>query len=244
MGVEDSLFTLHEIIERTFYIALLHETLKRGLTLNPEDYLVDIPGESVPSPTAETELKFLADKEKIGDKFIYIFGVSNNQSRGIKELPRITLELKAYYPGDIGLEKESLELNPYGTFQSIEYDYETKHTLIDVHLCANTEAEMRVLHDIMYRALPARGYLKPYLNNDYQYWKSKNLEPSGNFYIEVSNHYDHPDLNHGFLEKVYTYEVRDGMVINKDTEVNYKPIKDIDLLLKNNQSDLSIHVPN
>ena len=58
MGVEDSLFTLHEIIERTFYIALLHETLKRGLTLNPEDYLVDIPGESVPSPTAET-LKFL-----------------------------------------------------------------------------------------------------------------------------------------------------------------------------------------
>lgn len=238
----NSLFTLQEIIERTFYITLLHETLKRGLTLNPDDYLIDR-GESVLSPSAETELWFLEDKKNIGDKFIYIFGVSNNQSRGIKELPRITLELKAYYPGDIGLEKEDLELNSEGDFQTIEYDYETKHTLIDVHLCANTEAEMRVLHDILYRALPARGYIKPYINNDYNSWKSKSLEPSGNFYIEVSNHYDHPDLNHGFLEKVYTYEVRDGMVINKDTNVDYKPINDIDLILRKNQSDLSIHMP-
>lgn len=238
----NSLFTLQEIIERTFYITLLHETLKRGLTLNPDDYLIDR-GESVLSPSAETELWFLEDKKNIGDKFIYIFGVSNNQSRGIKELPRITLELKAYYPGDIGLEKEGLELNSEGDFQTIEYDYETKHTLIDVHLCANTEAEMRVLHDILYRALPARGYIKPYINNDYNSWKSKSLEPSGNFYIEVSNHYDHPDLNHGFLEKVYTYEVRDGMVINKDTNVDYKPINDIDLILRKNQSDLSIHMP-
>lgn len=238
----NSLFTLQEIIERTFYITLLHETLKRGLTLNPDDYLIDS-GESVLSPSAETELWFLEDKKNIGDKFIYIFGVSNNQSRGIKELPRITLELKAYYPGDIGLEKEGLELNSEGDFQTIEYDYETKHTLIDVHLCANTEAEMRVLHDILYRALPARGYIKPYINNDYNSWKSKSLEPSGNFYIEVSNHYDHPDLNHGFLEKVYTYEVRDGMVINKDTNVDYKPLNDIDLILRKNQSDLSIHIP-
>ena len=38
---------LEEIIERSFYIALLHETLKRGLTINPDDYLVDgLPTES------------------------------------------------------------------------------------------------------------------------------------------------------------------------------------------------------
>lgn len=238
----DSIITTQEIIERTFYISLLHETLKRGLTLNPEDYLIEVPGD-LPTPTADTEAKFISDKEAIGDKFIYIFGVSNNQSRGIKELPRITLELKAYYPGDIGLEKESNELDSEGTFQSIEYDYETKHTLMDVHLCANTELEMRILHDIMYRALPARGYLKPYLDNNYQAWKSKNLNPTGNFYIEVSNHYDHPDLNHGFLEKVYTYEVRDGMVVTTPTNIIGKPIKDIDLILRNKE-DIHVHLSN
>lgn len=31
--------TSQEIIENTFYISLLNETLERKLTINPEDYL-------------------------------------------------------------------------------------------------------------------------------------------------------------------------------------------------------------
>ena len=222
--------TLQEVIERTFYICLLHETLKRGLTINPDDYLEVVPGYDVPVPTEESEARFLRDKEAIGSKFVYVFGICNNQVRGPKDLPRITLELKAYYPGDVGVEKEDYIQTQSGVFQAIESDYETKHTLIDVHLCANTEAEMRLLHDIMYRALPARGYIKPYLN-DYEEWKKAGLMPTGNIYIEVGNYYDHPDLNHGFLEKVYTYEVRDGLLMETLTDTTCVPIKDISCLI-------------
>lgn len=78
-----------EIIERTFYIALLNETLKRGLTINPTDYL-DM-NNNPPTPTLEGERKYKQDREAIGSKFISVFGIGNNQSRGIKDVPRITL---------------------------------------------------------------------------------------------------------------------------------------------------------
>ena len=73
---------LEEVIERSFYISLLHETLKRGLTINPDEYLVN--GE----PTEKTADQFEKDKQAIGKKFIYVFGIGNNLSRGAKECPR------------------------------------------------------------------------------------------------------------------------------------------------------------
>lgn len=224
-----------EIIEQTFYICLLRETLNRGLTINPLDYLdmSTVP----PKPTVEGENRYLRDRTSIGDKFISIFGVGNNQSRGSKEVPRITLELKAYYPGSIGLEKEVFDDTRTNI---LDVGYETKDILIDVHLCSRTEGEMRTLHDIMYRALPSRGYLTPYLGN-FKEWRSKNISPSGNLYIEVGNYYDHQNLDHGLLEKVYTYTVRDGLILTNIVEKNINKIYDISCLLNNDQDSLNIY---
>lgn len=224
-----------EIIEQTFYICLLRETLDRGLTINPLDYLdmSTVP----PKPTVDGENRYLKDRASIGDKFISIFGVGNNQSRGSKEVPRITLELKAYYPGSIGLEKEVFDDTRTNI---LDVGYETKDILIDVHLCSRTEGEMRTLHDIMYRALPSRGYLTPYLGN-FKEWKAKHISPSGNLYIEVGNYYDHQNLDHGLLEKVYTYTVRDGLILTNIVEKNITKIYDISCLLNNDQDSLNVH---
>lgn len=228
---------LEEIIERSFYIALLHETLKRGLTINPDDYLVD------GLPTEYTADQFEQDKKAIGKKFIYIFGIGNNLVRGPKDCPRITIELNAYYPGDIGTEKFSVEESEEN-FDVIEYDYVTKSTNLDIHLVANTQQEMRLLHDIMYRALPAKGYLKPYFN-DYEAWKNTPMGATGNLYIEVGNFYDHPDLQHGLLEKVYTYEVSDGLILEEVvSQGEIVPIKDISVLIQPEGTDgVELKVP-
>ena len=237
--------TSQEIVERSFYISLLHQTLIRGLTINPENYLVKNE-DGLWVPTRELNDQYIHDKEAIeteltkkGSGFYYIFGVGNNQSRGKKDLPRITLDLTAWYPGEIGLEKETNELDEAsGLYQVIDYDYEPKSSRIDVHLCANNQQEMRILHEIMYRALPSRGYIKPYLN-DYESWKNSKFSPSGNIYIEVGNFYDHDDLQQGFLEKVYTYEVRDGL-LNPEIIAEITPIADISVLI---DSALTLHVP-
>lgn len=237
--------TSQEIVERSFYISLLHQTLIRGLTINPENYLVKNE-DGLWVPTRELNDQYIRDKEAIeteltkkGSGFYYIFGVGNNQSRGQKDLPRITLDLTAWYPGEIGLEKETNELDEAsGLYQVIDYDYEPKSSRIDVHLCANNQQEMRILHEIMYRALPSRGYIKPYLN-DYESWKNSKFAPSGNIYIEVGNFYDHDDLQQGFLEKVYTYEVRDSL-LNPEIIAEITPIADISVLI---DSALTLHVP-
>lgn len=228
---------LEEVIERSFYISLLHETLKRGLTINPDEYLVN--GE----PTEKTADQFEKDKQAIGKKFIYVFGIGNNLSRGAKECPRITIELNAYYPGELGTEKFSVE-EAKENFDVVEYDYTTKSTNLDIHLVANTQQEMRLLHDIMYHALPAKGYIKPYFN-DYEDWKSTPIGATGNLYIEVGNFYDHPDFQHGLLEKVYTYEVSDGLILEEVvSQGEIVPIKDISVLIQPECTDgVELNIP-
>lgn len=227
--------TSQEIIENTFYISLLNETLERKLTINPEDYL-DY-SKTPPLPSLDGERRYNIDRKAIGNKFISIFGIGNNQSRGAKETPRITLELKSYYPGSIGLPKEDLDEDNENI---IDFGYETKDILIDVHLVSSTQNEMRTLHDIMYKALPARGYIKPYIGKRLKDWKESKTLKTGNLYIEVGNYYDHQDLNHGLLEKVYTYTVRDGLLPTVVEDVDITKIRDISCLLKNRSSDEEI----
>lgn len=226
-----------EIIERTFYISLLCEALNNGLTINPDDYLVN--GE----PTQALYDKYREDKKAIGDKFIYIFGIGNNHSRGIKDNPRITVELKAYYPGDIGLNKYELERldGDKDGFQTVEYDFTSKDTIIDIHLVADNQSQMRILHEIMYRALPAVGYIKPYFN-DLEEWKQGGISPSGNLFIEVGNYYDMPDVVQGMLEKVYSYKVKDGLLLEKNILDVIKPIKDISAILDSNLASIELEV--
>lgn len=211
-----------EIVERTFYISLLSTLLKQGLTVNPDDYL---------PLSRENEERFLNDIKAL-KKFIPLWGVSNNQVKGAKTLPRITLELQGYYPGDIGINKFIIgDKREDGLYQASEFPYETKNITIDVHLVSQTQADMRLLHQVLYTALPSRGYLKPYFN-DLEEWEEGKISSTGNLFIEIGNYYDHPDVDHGILEKVYTYTCKDGVLPEKVLEEGViTPIMDISVLI-------------
>lgn len=215
-----------EIIERTFYICLLHKLLKANLTINPDNYLPLSP---------ENDKRFQADKASL-HKFVYLFGVGNNQVRGAKITPRITLELNGYFPGDIGIPGVDYNGNTNeDPYQVVEYPWETKDITLDIHLVANNQSDLRLLHNILFNALPVRGFVVPYLDNDFEAWQKKKLNRDGNLFIELTNYYDHPDLEHGLLEKVYTYLVKDGILeqVTHPDDPNYTlvPIKDISVLM-------------
>lgn len=223
-----------EIVERTFYICLLNILLKAGLTLNPDDYL---------PLSVENEKRFNQDKDAL-PKFVYLFGVGNNQVRGAKIAPRITLELNGYFPGDVGIP----HIDYYGKdvdtpFQVVEFPWEVKDLTLDVHLVANTQQDMRMLHKVLHQALPVRGYIVPYLDNDFEAWKEKRILKEGNLFIELTNYYDHPDLDHGLLGKTYTYLVKDGILeMKKAEDGDLTPIKDISLLIGHDRSPESEHL--
>ena len=212
-----------EIVERSVYMNILAVAIKSGHTIDPDDYLEN------GLPTIETEKRYKEDKSKI-QKFIYVFGIGNNQDRGIKEVPRITLELQGYYPGNIGMEKYQIDDTIKDNPRMIETGYTTKDIVIDVHLISKTQPDMRLLHSILYKALPTQGYIKPYFN-DKKLFMAEGLLKSDNIYLEVGNHYDHKDNGHGLLEHVYQYKITDGVVSDDISDVDLVPIRDISLLI-------------
>lgn len=225
-----------EIVERTFYVSLLSTAIKMGYTINPDDYL---------PASLENEKRYHDDISKI-PLFVNIFGVGNNHARGAKVAPRITVNLNAYYPGTIGMEKFGLEAEQGNQFNVVEYPFETKDISIDIHLVAKNMQELRILHNIMYRALPARGYIRPYLNNYYE-WINQKVLPSGNLFIEIANWFDYDDKEHGLLEKVYNYTCVDGVLNEyKDEEITIAPINDILTLIgtydKEENDMLPLHI--
>lgn len=222
-----------EIIERSFYMSLLRTTLINGLTLDPDNYL----------PISPAKQELLKNDMARLKKFIYIFGVGNNQSRGPKEVPRITLELQGYYPSTFGVERYSIE-NLGESSSMFETEYAPKDTVIDVHLVSNNQEDMRLLHSIMYSSLPSRGYIKPFLGDKEDYFKSK-LSPSNNLFIEVGNFYDKAELQHGLIEKVYSYTVHNGILPEKLVE-ELPNIIDISVLISptNSLTGVSIEVEN
>ena len=101
--------------------------------------------------------------------------------------------------------------------------------MFDIHLVANNSHDMRTLHQIMYTALPAKGYIKPFTESTIsEYLKNPGLYKTGNIFLQVGNFYDHNDIDHGLLEKVYTYTCVDGLLDQKLAEGNpVSPIKEI-----------------
>ena len=209
------------IIERSLYASLLRVALKLNMTVNPEDFQ---PISSISQAKQERAIKAL------GNKYIGIYGVGNNQSRGIKQVPRITIDLTAYYPGDLGVEQFIIgDIEDNEQYALYEQPFETKDTMFDIHLVANNSQDMRTLHQIMYTALPARGYIKPFREATLaDYLNNPGLLKTGNIFLQVGNYYDHNDNDHGLLEKVYTYTCVDGLLDQKLSDGNpVSPIKEI-----------------
>ena len=201
------------IIERSLYASLLRVALKLNRTVNPEDFQ---PISSISQAKQERAIKAL------GNKYIGIYGVGNNQARGIKQVPRITIDLTAYYPGDLGVEQFIIgDIEDNEQYALYEQPFETKDTMFDIHLVANNSQDMRTLHQIMYTALPARGYIKPFREATLaDYLNNPGLLKTGNIFLQVGNYYDHNDNDHGLLEKVYTYTCVDGLLDQKLSDGN------------------------
>ena len=71
--------TSQEIIERSFYMALMENTLRLGLTVDPNRY----------EKTKESMALYqqaVEEVKKNKNKFIQIFGVGNSQSKGERKL--------------------------------------------------------------------------------------------------------------------------------------------------------------
>ena len=204
-----------EIIERSIYMALLRVTIELGYGLDPNNYL---------PVSVENSEKFQQDLKNL-NKYIPIIGTGNATSKDQKITPRIVLNARGFYPGNIGLPRELIEKAEGIGFTANEEPYETLDEYIDVHLVANNQDDLRLLHQIMFWSLPQRGYIKPYTADKFL--------PYGNIFIEVGNFFDYPNVNLGLLEKVYEYRIYDTLIGEKeDVITDIVPMTSVTVLLE------------
>ena len=203
-----------EIIERSVYDALLRVAIALGYSLDPNSYLPQ---------SVENAAKLKSDIAAL-TKYIPIFGTGSASAKDQKTTPRIVVNARGFYPGGIGMPKELMEKAVGQGYTRNEEPYEVLDQYIDVHLVANTQEDLRLLHQIMFWALPQRGYIKPYNEQNFLF--------SGNIFIEVGNFYDYPNTTLGLLEKVYQYKVYDS-ILGEHQDVSTVPsIVDIQVVLE------------
>lgn len=217
-----------EIIERSIYTNILEVTKTLGYTVDPNDYL----------PVSEENSKRLkADIQAIAKSkghFIEVFGTANNASKDAKKSPRIVVDARGFFPGGVGLEKQLLEKQVGIGYTATEEPYSTVDQYINIHLVANNQRELRLLHQILFQSIPVKGYIKPYTESQLLF--------TGNIFIELINFYDSPNLSVGLMEKVYEFSIEDTLMGESDTDIVYTPINDISLLLEKYNTDPSLFI--
>lgn len=207
-----------EIIERSVYQSLLNTTIALGFTLDPNKYYPISP---------QNSSKFEKDKTEVEQQkgfYVYIFGVGNNQAKGMKIAPRIVINSQGFLPGDIGLPKSITE-NIDGNYFVSEHPFEAIDQYIDIHLVAEDQNQIRLLQNILANSIPQRGYIKPYTEEKPPF--------DGNIYIEASNFYQVSDNDKGIIEKVYQFTIKDTLLPTNTKLTELPKLVDISLLLNN-----------
>lgn len=203
-----------EVIERSIYSAILNTSVALGYSINPEEYL----------PVSEVNSRKYAEAKKNLKKFVGIFGTGNNQSKDMKLTPRIVVNARGFYPGNIGLPKQLIGKEEGIGYTATEVPYSTIDQYIDIHLVANNQEDLRLLHQITFYSIPQRGYLKPYNQDKFLF--------SGNIFLELVNFFDTPNLEVGIMEKIYQFVVEDTLVYENTEPLDWVPITDISAVIE------------
>ncbi len=190
---------IQETIERSFFEAIRLILVSDGWTPDISDTGL-FPNTPTGYEAYLTALELIRTNKSFA---IEAFGTSNPQSKGVKNLPRITLQTSAFLPGDVGIDSTPFPvLNPEtNKFDLYSYDSRTYDLFVDCKVSASTQEQLRILMDSVHRALPLMGYLK-YYNNPAE-------TPDESFMVQFGSFQPYIDPKDGVLEYNYRYEVPD-----------------------------------
>lgn len=184
------------IIERSIYHAIRRKCIAEGYT--PDVSLFDLANEA---GQQQYRLALKAIQETKGFA-IEVFGASNSQQKGIKQVPRISITPGTFLPGEVGYGPTTI-YSPNGdnTFTGTKVPIEASDYHVDIHLVSNDIQQNRVLNSILASCLYRKGYIPVYPHTELQL--SKNL-----FYLNTVN-VDSDKPSEGLIEKVHNYIFHD-----------------------------------
>lgn len=136
------------------------------------------------------------------DFAIEVFSTGTNEAKGDKKVPRIVLESGSFLPGNLGGDPKPYFEDQGSNYKGLVTPPQTADYYIDICLISNSIVQNRILNSILALAIPRRGYIPWYTNEDENETKS--------FFARYLNYYKKNDTKSGIIEHVYSYEIPDA----------------------------------
>jgi len=202
---------LEELLERSIFHAIREKTVAEGYLPNINTFDISNVDDSI---AEQAKADYETAKTTIYDTkgfVIDIFGVSNNQSKAEKKIPRIVIDTQSFQPGTLGGDTTPIYNLVDGVYVKSSSPSLASDFFFNVYIVCNTVKQLRVLTAIVSAALPRRGYVKTYL--------ADTIEPFGNLLTVFLSSSNSQDLPEGVFEKAFSYEVPDVFESLPDTIV-------------------------
>lgn len=177
----------------------------------------------------DTDLKVIQTAKGFA---IDIFSNSSSKSKGIKKVPRITIEPSIVTDGDLGLPVGTTTfknpLDPNSFVKTIN-PLESTHLNLEIHLISDTAAQERILNAVLAKVLGIKKYIVLYDS------------PDERFFIRRANFSQVPDPIEGVSEKVYTYEIQDLYLFSEEnTPISLMSQFTLEIDYPDNQTETNI----
>jgi len=202
-------------IERSFYEAVRLRVVADGYTPDITTYSQD------PSGFAQYQADLSQIKTDRGWA-VEVFGMSNPEDKGYKNLARVVLYTDSFLPGEYGLDDSPFfELNINGNYNEVIPTQNITHQLfMNCSIVCDHTDQFRYLTSVVNSTLPLRGLLRYY------------DIPELGFFVENTAYLDISDPINGVLEKIYKYRVPDVVWTESTiTEDKYSAIEVINFKL-------------
>lgn len=148
-----------------------------------------------------------------------LFGHGSPEDRDNKYIPRMTITAGGFLPGSVGNDSTpGYEPNGDGGFNMINGPSTSSVLKFDLTLVSNRTNQDAYMEYVRTTALPNRVYLDIY-------------DGSGKFLIQYGQYRNIPQLSHGLIQRIYTYEIIDlfeteNQVVGKVSRIKIITVKD------------------
>lgn len=189
---------IQSVIETTIFERIRVECVDKGYT--PDITNVAYPNNPTGQTAWDTALKTI--QTNVGFA-IEVFNNASTQARGQKKVPRIVISPQPFLEGALGGDSSRVySLQNNGTFNATILPPQTSEYYCNIHLVANTAAQIRILQALLSLAIPVRGYI-PIFDRNTLLFKTENI------FIRKLNGYPIPQTAEGIMEFVYRFQVPD-----------------------------------
>lgn len=202
---------------RSIEMALYNILVIEGYTPDRDQYGQNVAAYQAKKKEIQTRKTFCVD----------LFGHGSPEDRDNKYIPRMVITSSGFLPGSIGNDPTpGYEQDLDGNWKLVNGPTTSSVLKFDVALVSNKTNQDSYMEYVRQKGLPNRSYVDFYDN-------------SGKFCLQYGQYRNIPQLTHGLIQRLYTYEIIDIFETTNEVVGHVSRIKQITVKDAEDQSTIT-----